>query len=250
MENELQAPFKEEDLEWRVSRSGEKDGRPWAKVLVYVTNRAIMDRLDDVVGCARWQNRYEPGPDGGVVCGISIKIGDEWITKWDGAENTTIDPIKGGLSGSMKRCAAQWGIARYLYHMTEAWAVISPNGSHSDKTKGGTWFKWDPPMIPPQFLPEGVPPKKVTPAKVAEVFDAPPPNIEDASKQLLETGKKLDAVMSTGVTMGEIVALVNKDGGKTLDMGEIMKRANDVKNSGGTFDALMAEIRGGKWTKK
>jgi hypothetical protein len=47
---QLQAPFAPEDLEWRVQSVGEKNGRPWCRVLVYVTNRAIMERLDAIVG--------------------------------------------------------------------------------------------------------------------------------------------------------------------------------------------------------
>src|SRR5215218_8223879 len=65
----LRDPFAPEDIEWRVQTAGEKNGRPWARVLAYVTNRAIMDRLDEVVGPANWQNEYQAGPAGGVVCG-------------------------------------------------------------------------------------------------------------------------------------------------------------------------------------
>ena len=48
--NNLRIPFPEEDIEWRIQQSGLSNGMPWALVLAYVTNRAIMDRLDDVVG--------------------------------------------------------------------------------------------------------------------------------------------------------------------------------------------------------
>lgn len=51
--------------------------------------------------------------NGGVECGISIKIDGEWITKWDAAENTQVEAVKGGRSGAMKRAAVQWGIGRY-----------------------------------------------------------------------------------------------------------------------------------------
>jgi hypothetical protein len=53
------------------------------KVLAYVTNRAIMKRLDEVCGKAGWRNEYRDIPNnGGVECGISIKVEGEWITKW------------------------------------------------------------------------------------------------------------------------------------------------------------------------
>ena len=46
---ELRTPFPEEDIEWRVQQQGLSKGLPWALVLAYVTNRAIMDRLDEIV---------------------------------------------------------------------------------------------------------------------------------------------------------------------------------------------------------
>ncbi|WP_263317101.1 Rad52/Rad22 family DNA repair protein, partial [Enterobacter hormaechei] len=63
--------------------------------------------------------------NGGVECGISIKVEGEWITKWDAAENTQVEAVKGGRSGAMKRAAVQWGIGRYLYNLEEGFAVVS-----------------------------------------------------------------------------------------------------------------------------
>ena len=50
---ELNDPFKAKDTEWRVQRAGASNGKTWAMVFCYVTNRAIMNRLDAVVGRAR-----------------------------------------------------------------------------------------------------------------------------------------------------------------------------------------------------
>lgn len=162
----LQEPFPSKDIEWRVSRAGEKNNNPWAMVLAYVTNRAIQERLDSIFSCFGWRNEYKEGPQGGVICGISVKFDDEWVTKWDGAENTAVESIKGGLSGSMKRAAVQWGIGRYLYNLTENFAIVSAGGKHRDsfKDKSGkkVFFKWDPPTLPSWALPETVTPKKKT----------------------------------------------------------------------------------------
>lgn len=113
--NKFDEPFSPEDIEWRIQQSGKtRDGKVWAMVLAYVTNRAIMKRLDDVCGKAGWRNEYRDIPNnGGVECGISIKIDSEWVTKWDAAENTQVEAVKGGRSGAMKRAAVQWGIGRY-----------------------------------------------------------------------------------------------------------------------------------------
>ncbi len=149
----LRDPFAPEDIEWRVQQAGEKNGKPWARVLAYVTNRAIQDRLDEVLGPENWQNAFREGPAGGVVCGLTLRVeradgSAEWVTKWDGAENTDVEPVKGGLSNAMKRAAVQWGIGRYLYDLDEGWARVHEGGRFSAKAKDGAWFKWDPPELP------------------------------------------------------------------------------------------------------
>jgi hypothetical protein len=153
----LKEPFSETDIEWRVSRSGEKNGKIWCMVLAYITNRAIMDRLDDVCGPNGWKNEYKSAPEGGILCGVSIKCGDEWITKWDGAENTNVEAIKGGLSGAMKRAGVQWGIGRYLYGLTENFGKVVDNGRFSATIGKGNdrkYYKWNPPVLPEWALPE------------------------------------------------------------------------------------------------
>lgn len=149
----LREPFAPEDIEWRVQQAGEKNGRIWGRVLAYVTNRAIMDRLDTVVGPANWQNVYREGPAGGVICGLSVRVtrddgSTDWVTKWDGAENSDVEPVKGGLSNSMKRAAVQWGMGRELYTLGECWARVHEQGALSARTKEGKWFRWDPPALP------------------------------------------------------------------------------------------------------
>lgn len=157
----LKEPFPFDDLEFRLQSCGEKDGKFWGLVLAYVTNRAIQNRLDEVVGPENWKNEFTKGPDGGILCGLSIKINGEWVTKYDGAENTNIEAVKGGLSGAMKRAAATgWGIGRYLYNLKESWAVIAPDGKkgkYTGQTKDKKYFKWDPPALPAWALPAGMP---------------------------------------------------------------------------------------------
>ena len=151
----LKEPFPAADIEWRLQQCGEKNGKLWGKCLAYVTNRAIMNRLDDVCGPENWKNEFVKAPDGGVLCGISVRIGEEFVTKWDGAENTDIEGVKGGLSGAMKRAAVQWGIGRYLYYLEEGWADVSDGGAFTGRTKDGKYFRWNPPKLPSWALPGG-----------------------------------------------------------------------------------------------
>lgn len=153
--DKLREPFPSSDIEWRVGRAGKNQKGVWAMCLAYVTNRAIMERLDEVCGPGNWRNEYKEAPAGGVLCGLSVRVGDEWVTKWDGADNTEMEAVKGGLSGAMKRAGVQWGIGRYLYHLDEGWATINSNGAHFGKTKDGESFRWDPPGLPEWALPGG-----------------------------------------------------------------------------------------------
>lgn len=150
----LQEFFAADEIEWRLQQAGEKNGKVWAICVPYVTNRAIQQRLDETVGPGRWRNEFRPGPGGGVLCGISLKVDGEWVTKWDGAENTDIEEVKGGLSGAMKRAAVQWGIGRYLYRLDEAFANVHEGGKLRGKTKDGKPFRWDPPQLPAWALPK------------------------------------------------------------------------------------------------
>ena len=198
---QLTAPFPAHDIEWRVQSSGEKkDGTIWAKVLAYVTARAIMDRLDLVFGPFGWQVQYVPGPAGGVVCrlGVWCEETKSFVVKEDGAENTDVEAIKGGISSALKRAAVTWGIGRYLYRLDEGWAVISDKGIYSAKTKDGKWFKWSPPDLPAWAVasdntmtvlkPREVPP----PAPPALV---PVPAITEAQVKELAAMAKADAAI-------------------------------------------------------
>ena len=151
--------FPEDQLEWRIQQAKlDFEGKPKAKVLCYVTNRAIQNRLDEVCGKEHWRNEFKEAPNGGVMCGISIRYQDEWVTKWDGADNTKLEAVKGGLSDSMKRAAVQWGIGRYLYDFGDNYAIFHPNGIYFTKIKDAagkeTWHKWNPPKVSSQFLPK------------------------------------------------------------------------------------------------
>lgn len=124
IEKQLQRPFDEEDIQWRVQQAGvPSSGKPYVMAIPYVSNRAIQKRLDEVFGAFGWENAYKPTPDGkGYLCGITIHLDNKTVTKWDGAEYTNIEPLKGALSDAMKRCAVQLGIGRYLYQLDVCFA--------------------------------------------------------------------------------------------------------------------------------
>lgn len=106
IEWELKAPFHPGMVK---ARQG-----PGGKTLHYVDARAVMIKLDEVVGPAGWQSRMV-AIGGEVACELSIKFGDEWITKTDGAGETSIEGEKGQFSDAFKRAAVLFGAGRYLY---------------------------------------------------------------------------------------------------------------------------------------
>lgn len=125
----LSAPFQSADIEWRISATN--SAKTSGLAVPYVTNRAIQTRLDSTVGIDGWHNDFVPWKgESAQLCGISIYFPSQeaWITKWDGADDSDIESVKGGLSDSMKRAAVEWGIGRYLYGMTQKWVSIEQRG--------------------------------------------------------------------------------------------------------------------------
>jgi hypothetical protein len=157
MIDKLRAPFPPEQIDWRIGQSGfTAQGKPWAKVLAYLTARAVQDRLDDVFGIGGWQVEYREWHNTAQICRLHVKVGDDWIIKEDGAESTDIESVKGGLSSAFKRVAVTLGIGRYLYDLTETFAECSSdrqNGWNYARTKDNKVFYWKPPTLPAWALP-------------------------------------------------------------------------------------------------
>ena len=173
----LQAPFAEADYEWRVQSEVSKGAK--VRVLCYVTARAIQDRLDNTVGPFGWRVAYRAGPDGGVVCELSIRDPDtkEWVSKEDGAENTDIAAVKGGISGAMKRAGVAWGIGRLLYGLTGSCVPLQDRGEHYHKRKAdGVARYWNAPRLP-QWAVAGKVAERPQGSPVAQPApDQPPPD--------------------------------------------------------------------------
>ena len=114
----LKAPFEVRQLSWRQGGGGRE--------LAYINARDVMKRLDDVVGTENWQDRYEEC-HGRIICYLSIRVDGEWVTKCDGAGDTSIEGEKGGMSDAFKRAAVKFGIGRYLYYLKGATRINMPS---------------------------------------------------------------------------------------------------------------------------
>ena len=126
----LKAPFSPEDIEFRVGSTTRDKSKGLA--LAYVTSRAIMDRLDSVLGPTEWQNEVKVCDDG-VIATLTIRVGGEWVMRQDGAQFTNIEAFKGGISDALKRVAVLYVIVRYLYSLPQEWVELD-NGRISPQT--------------------------------------------------------------------------------------------------------------------
>lgn len=134
IETKLKAPFRPDEIEYRITATANGKGL----AVAYIQNRAIQNRLDEVMGFNNWKNEFSV-IDKGKICGLSLRINDEWITKYDGASDTNIASTKGGISDSMKRAAVQWGIGRYLYRLPAQWVKVDGNKKILERPKLPNW---------------------------------------------------------------------------------------------------------------
>ena len=187
IEKKLKAPFRADEYEWRV-QSETHDGTK-VMVLCYVQARAIQNRLDDVLGVFGWQSRYQMFDSGAVLCALSLlhPSTGQWICKEDGASQTDIEAVKGGISGALKRAGSAWGIGRLLYNLPANRVALKTSGEHWHKVKKGPnqgkFMYWDAPRLPAWAVSDGAgaTPVALEPEDPPEPKPAPPkPDIDHA----------------------------------------------------------------------
>lgn len=115
--------FPAKSVEWKPqSVSGNR-----ALAIAYIDARAVMKRLDDVLGVDGWEDHYDVLPDGCVVCTLRCRIAGAWVTKEDvGGESDQKDESdrrKASFSDALKRAAVKFGIGRYLYSLPSQWVA-------------------------------------------------------------------------------------------------------------------------------
>lgn len=120
--NNLKDPFHVDAVHWRVGATNKAKTKGIA--LAYIDARDVMLRLDKVVGFENWQDEYIETPSGRLICRLSLRIGNEWVTKSDGAGETQVEGDKGAISDAFKRAAVKWGCGRYLYKLPNVWVDI------------------------------------------------------------------------------------------------------------------------------
>ncbi len=111
---ELKDLLKEMPYKWRVQSFSKF--KPTAQCVAYIDARDVMSLLDRVCSPEGWQDDYKV--EGSMLfAGIGIKIGDEWVWKWDTGSESNIEKEKGHSSDAFKRAGVKWGIGRFLYSL-------------------------------------------------------------------------------------------------------------------------------------
>jgi hypothetical protein len=193
-----------------------------AMAIAYVDARVIQDRLDEVLGVAGWQDEYEVLPDGGVVCRLRLRLGDQWITKMDvggpSEQPDEGDRRKAAFSDALKRAAVKFGIGRYLYRLPAQWVDYDPQKRQFMRT----------PKLPPWALPRrpvAMPAEAKAPAKEAAARPSPLPadgnelreRLQKYEDQLVkqkrcQPGELLSFVTQAGVAAGYDADLTRWEG--------------------------------------
>lgn len=101
---------KEIPFKWRVQSANQYG----ASCVAYIDARQVQDLLDDVVGAAHWQCKYEEHK-GNLFCSIGVRDLETWIWKSDCGVESNVEKQKGEASDAFKRAAVMWGIGRFLY---------------------------------------------------------------------------------------------------------------------------------------
>jgi hypothetical protein len=100
-------PFK-----WRVQSTSQYG----SNCVAYIDARDVQDILDDVVGGANWQVKYEEHK-GNLFASIGILLESGWVWKSDCGTESQVEKQKGEASDAFKRAAVMWGVGRFLYSL-------------------------------------------------------------------------------------------------------------------------------------
>lgn len=124
----LAAEFDDNEVGWKpqVTTKGKskepimRNGVQVAGCTAHIDARAVMNRLDTVVGVGGWSDAYTIINGKNVECTLTV-FG---VSKSDVGETNDggfADPMKSAYSDALKRAAVKFGIGRYLYDMEMEW---------------------------------------------------------------------------------------------------------------------------------
>lgn len=116
---ELSKPF---SAKYVSVRPGATSDTGQAMLLWFVDARAVMSRLDEVVGPENWSYSWHPipAPDGRVAVHGQLRVFDA-VKEDVGEAQDEDEPYKSAVSDAFKRCGVHFGLGRYFYSMPQIW---------------------------------------------------------------------------------------------------------------------------------
>lgn len=150
----LAAPFEASEVKFKPQSFNKEKTK--AMACAYIDARLVMDRLDECVGVSNWQDKYTLMDGGNVMCSLTVRLGDEWITKTDvggpSEQPDDGDKCKAAFSDALKRAAVKFGIGRYLYRFPQQWLGWDAQKRRFTET----------PKIPAAYAPKPAPSRQIS----------------------------------------------------------------------------------------
>lgn len=175
---------KEIAFQWRV-QSFHKTKHE-ATCVAYIDARDVANILDEVCGPENWQDEYKTVGDM-LFAGIGIRVGQEWVWKWDTGSESNIEKEKGHVSDSFKRAAVKWGVGRFLYDLPiQKVKATAPGSQYRDVVDDNGNKVWDLTKHVNGMMKR--PQNKPAPAPKTEA--APPQQHKPAEKKLTDSQRK------------------------------------------------------------
>ena len=114
--------FPAEEIQWKPETFNKEKTK--ALIVAYIDARAVMDRLDEVIGVGNWNDEYEVIYADKGNFSVKCKLTIFGVSKEDVGEG---DTTKGAFSDALKRAAVKFGIGRHLYSLKQEWIDWEPS---------------------------------------------------------------------------------------------------------------------------
>ena len=124
----LIAPFDPADVDFRPQGPLSEKGNGMA--LAYIDARAVMDRLDAVVGPENWYGFPDVVIADNAVRVVRYGLTIHGVTKYAIGDAADTEASKSADSDGLKRAGVPWGIGRYLYALPREWVKGEPRGKN------------------------------------------------------------------------------------------------------------------------
>lgn len=132
--NELEKKLKESvsisDIGFHIAKVDRNIRKALAQP--YLSSRALLDRLDDLCGIEGWYDSYAVLYNC-VICKLSIKLGDDWISK-EGAASFA-ESLDEASSYALSQAAVKFGIGRDLMNLPDIYVDIMESKPENSKNE-------------------------------------------------------------------------------------------------------------------